>query len=359
MSENHLIATPGDPSFDTLCSRLAAASSKLGAADAWPSDQIRACVEAGLFRWQVAQQQGGAGWSATEIVEANLRLSAACLTTTFVLTQLTGAVKRIANGADAVKQWALEPLLSGQILATLGISHLTTSRRHLTRPALRATADDGGYLLDGFSPWVTGADRVQHVLIGAVLDDQRQVLLLVPTESEGVSVQPPSPLVALTASRTGAVRFEGTRVSADFVVAGPAEDVMGTGVGARTGGLQTSTLALGLASSAVQYVAEQSDQRQELVAAAEQLDADLVRARQRLMRLSAGDGNADTPAELRVEANSLVLRATQAALVAAKGSGYVHGHPAGRWCQEALFFLVWSCPQPVSAANLCEFARIG
>ena len=62
--------------------------------------------------------------------------------------------------------------------------------------------------------------------------------------------------------------------------------------------------------------------------------------------------------DLRVKSNSLALRSTQAALAAAKGSGYVEGHPAGRWCQEALFFLVWSCPQPVLNANLCELAGI-
>jgi hypothetical protein len=45
-------------------------------------------------------------------------------------------------------------------------------------------------------------------------------------------------------------------------------------------------------------------------------------------------------------------------LSAAKGSGYVIGHPAGRWCREALFFLVWSCPQPVLSAHLCELAGI-
>ena len=62
--------------------------------------------------------------------------------------------------------------------------------------------------------------------------------------------------------------------------------------------------------------------------------------------------------ELRASANSFVLRATQAALVAAKGGGYVQGHPVERWCREAMFFLVWSCPQPVLNSNLCEFAGI-
>jgi hypothetical protein len=65
-----------------------------------------------------------------------------------------------------------------------------------------------------------------------------------------------------------------------------------------------------------------------------------------------------TTENLRARANSLVLRAAQAVLAAAKGTGYVVGHPAGRWCREALFFLVWSCPQPVLAANLCELAGI-
>jgi hypothetical protein len=51
-----------------------------------------------------------------------------------------------------------------------------------------------------------------------------------------------------------------------------------------------------------------------------------------------------------------VLRATQAYLAASKGAGFVAGHPAERLVREAMFFLVWSCPQPVLAANLREFA---
>ena len=59
---------------------------------------------------------------------------------------------------------------------------------------------------------------------------------------------------------------------------------------------------------------------------------------------------------LRARANSLVMRAGQAALTAAKGAGFVVGHPAGQAVSEALFFLVWSCPQAVAAAGLCELA---
>jgi hypothetical protein len=132
---------------------------------------------------------------------------------------------------------------------------------------------------------------------------------------------------------------------------------MKQGLGARTGGLQTSTLALGLAKTAIDYLEVQARERDELLPAARALLAEWNGV---VASLFAAAENAPTcsDAELRSRANSLVLRATQSALTAAKGAGYVTGHPAGRWCREALFFLVWSCPQPVLAANLCEFAGI-
>ena len=45
-------------------------------------------------------------------------------------------------------------------------------------------------------------------------------------------------------------------------------------------------------------------------------------------------------------------------MIAAKGAGFVEGHPVGRWCREALFFLVWSCPQQVAEAGLCELVTL-
>jgi hypothetical protein len=89
--------------------------------------------------------------------------------------------------------------------------------------------------------------------------------------------------------------------------------------------------------------------------AALQSDHDLLF--EELLAIARGETRS-TKESMRQRAHSLALRASQASLAAAKGSGYVVGHPAGRWCREALFFLVWSCPQPVSNANLCELAGI-
>jgi alkylation response protein AidB-like acyl-CoA dehydrogenase len=62
---------------------------------------------------------------------------------------------------------------------------------------------------------------------------------------------------------------------------------------------------------------------------------------------------------LRADATGLVIRAAQAALAASKGAGFVRGHPAERLAREALFFLVWSCPQAVTSTVLCELAGLG
>ena len=62
------------------------------------------------------------------------------------------------------------------------------------------------------------------------------------------------------------------------------------------------------------------------------------------------------PASFNAAANQLALGATQSALTASKGAGFLRGHPAGRWARQALFFLVWSCPWPAASATLDRLA---
>ena len=353
-----LITSPEDATLDELCRQLELRSAELDVIDAWPGDQLSLCGQYGVFQWFLPSEHGGQEWNDRDVILGYLRLSASCLTTTFVLTQLTGASRRIAACEnESLKRHLLPDLVSGKRLATLGISHLTTSRRHLSKPVLKAVQVGDEFVLDGFSPWVTGAGQADIVVTGASLDDGRQVLIALPLDLPGVTVPPPEKLVALSASHTGQVRMDQVRVGPDLLIDGPTPEIMKQGTGAKTGGLQTSTLAVGLTRAAVDYLVDEADRRPDLVDPARQLSEQCDCIRDDIVALAAGDADCSTE-QLRVRANSLVLRATQAALAAAKGSGFVAGHSAGRWCREALFFLVWSCPQPVMSANLCELAGI-
>jgi len=300
---------------------------------------------------------GGFGWSESDQVLGYLRLAAADLTTTFVITQFIGACKRIAGSENPIpSDRYLGALLAGEKFATVGISHLTTSSQHLGAPILRAVPDGDGYRLDGMSPWVTGAAAADLIVIAATLGDGRELLAVVPTVTVGVTCGSGAELVALSASRTDRVTLANVRVEPDMLLAGPVHGVMRAGVGAGTGGLQTSTLAAGLSRAAVDYLIKESKKRADLVEIAEQLDQQ-TRALCNSLVDAAGGGSCDTGV-LRGQANRLVMRTTQAAMTAAKGVGYVDSHPVGRWCREALFFLVWSCPSPVAHEHLCELAGI-
>ncbi|MGI9429979.1 MAG: acyl-CoA dehydrogenase family protein, partial [Bythopirellula sp.] len=336
---------------------------QLDESNLWPAQQLQLCAEYGVFEWFLEPQFGGQAWDNEAIVRGYLALSGACLTTTFILTQRTGACRRIASADNHQAQAELLPdLVTGNTMATVGISHLTTSRRHLARPVLTAESVEGGYVLHGFSPWVTGAAQSDYVVVGATMtvNDEvtaEQLLVALPTDLPGVFAAEPAQLVGLTASHTGELRMQGVFVEERWVLAGPVENVLSIGFGAGAGGYQTSTLALGLARSAIDFLATQTTQRSELGAPLDALEHDYQQVYDQLFAVVRGDPDCSTE-QLRQQANSLALRSTQAALAAAKGTGYVIGHPAGRWCREALFFLVWSCPQPVISANLCELAGI-
>lgn len=364
MGNNRVVGTaitpctsPNDASTDALCSHLAALAAHYQSPSDWPAPSLDACAAAGVFRWFLPQSRGGFQWSEADQVRGYLRLAAADLTTTFVITQFIGACKRIATSDNGYpRERYLGELLQGKRFATVGISHLTTSSQHLQAPVLRAEIEGDGFRLNGMSPWVTGASKADVIVLAATLKDGRQLLASVPTTRQGIACGPGVELVALSASCTDRVTLQDVRVDPEMLIAGPMPDVMRSGFGAGTGGLQTSTLAAGLSRAAVDYLLGEAEKRHELRAIATQLDQQTNSLCDSLIQ--AASGQACDAGELRGQANRLVMRTTQTAMTAAKGAGYVATHPVGRWCREALFFLVWSCPQPVAQEHMCELAGI-
>src|SRR4051812_43099777 len=192
------ITSADDPTLDALCRRLADLAPTLDSHDAWPAEQLRLCGEAGVFEWFVPHECCGQQWREADLLRGYVKLAAACLTTTFVITQRIGAMQRIAAGDSALARDELLPdLIAGRSFATVGISHLTTSRQHLAGPVLRAELRGGDFVLDGYSPWVTGAEFAQHIVLGATVADGQQILVAMPTDLEGVRIEPAPKLVGL------------------------------------------------------------------------------------------------------------------------------------------------------------------
>lgn len=342
-----------------LLKRLSAAAAALDATTAWPQAQLNWLAEAGVLRSNIPCEYGGEERSAADMTAMYESLSTACLTTTFILTQRNAAVQRIVDSENtSLKQRLLPDLACGAIFATVGISHLTTSRQHLVQPAVRIEPEGGSLRLTGTVPWVTGAPAADYIVTGGTLSDGRQMLVALPRELDGIEIRPPTRLLALNASQTCAVLLNNVRVPADCTVAGPVEGVINRSPSGGTGSVTTSALAVGLAARSVRDLEIEAERRADLHEIVPPLRAELESVRADMYAVVNGQAPFGSPAALRQRANSLVLRVTQAQLAASKGAGYVSGHPAELAVREALFFLVWSCPQPVVAAALREFACV-
>ena len=336
---------------ETILTGLAELADAADTHAVWPERSWQSLANAGVLRHSIPRDLGGDERVAADALDQNRRLAGACLTTAFVLSQREAAVRRLlASHRTDLRREYLPRAASGEWFLTVGLSQLTTSRQHRA-PSLVAETDGDGYRIEGEIPWVTGASVAQAIVVGATLPDDSQILFLLPKGHAGVRIDPPMELSSLKGSLTSSVRCEGVRIDAKLLLGGPTVRILGVSGG---GGLETSCLALGLASAAIDWLAEQGRERTEAAAAAAKLGAVRERLTNDLHRLSREPSPVDAVLKFRADCSLLAIRTTQVALIVAKGNGFVAPHPAQRWARQALFFLVWSCPRSVSDGLLGE-----
>ena len=330
-------------------------------ADLWPTAQLELLAETGGNRWNIPIEFGGEGADGSEMLEVYRELAGGSLLTTFILTQRNAACQRIETSANvAAKSLLLPALCSGELFATVGISHLTTSRQHLSSPQVVVVPDKSsqGMRLTGSVPWATGVMAADILVTGGTLADGRQILVAIPTSRQGILVHPPVALMGLSSSQTSIVDLHDVLVSQHEILHGPIDRVMSSGAGGGAGSLGTSAVAIGTAQGTLRMFREEVDRRPELAEFVEPMQDEATQLTQMLRASSnsGSDSNAPSAEEIRQRANSLALRSAQAWLAATKGAGYAAGHPAERAVRESMFFLVWSCPQQVLAGNLRELS---
>jgi alkylation response protein AidB-like acyl-CoA dehydrogenase len=342
---------PDDDALAALRADLAGLAIATDREGPWRSGAFNRLAEHGLLAGFIAPEDGGTGATEPGLLEALTAVASACLTTALVLTQWASACRLLATGPADLRDGLLPRLARGEETATVGIAQLTTSRRHIGSPALRAVGRGTSWWLEGTCPWVTGADSSDSIVTGAVAADGTPRFFIIPTSAAGLTIGAPMPMLALSGSRTSSVAFDGVEPRAEIVSSSAAP--------ARAGGLATSALAIGSTRASIALIAHEAAARPALepVATSFRHEADELAAR---LGCLAGPDIPDPAARdaLRTAANSLVVRAAQAALTATKGAGFIAGHPAERGIRESMLFLVWSCPQQVASAVICELAHL-
>jgi alkylation response protein AidB-like acyl-CoA dehydrogenase len=363
---NYETGLPAWNVHDSRESRIAQLVSKLSESDAavdlagsWSESLWRLLLDEGATLWSPPVEQGGEACPRTVLIERFARLASGSLTAAFILSQHDAAVRRLLAAGDrpAALRW-MDRIRAKEAFATVGISQLTTSRR-LGTQALRATeTTPGHYRLNGAMPWVTGAERADVFVTGALLDDARQLLIALPADRPGVTVRPSFALAALQASCTAEVTLEDVHVEDSDLLADPDAGLSSQAGAVGTAGLETSALALGQAYAAVAALIRLAGEKAELAEPSRELSSSWSVAWLSVLACATGESDAPNAGQVRGRANELVLKATQAYLLARKGSGFLRSEPAQRWARQALFFLVWSCPAPLAQATIRDLAGL-
>ena len=298
--------------------------------------------DAGAWRWFVPQRFGGEEIDPLELHLRYEAIASASVATALIVSQRDSAIGLI-DGAEGspLREAILPEMGQGEFFATIGIAQLTTSQQG----GLRAIADGGGYRLEGVIPWSTGAAKAKFVVAGAVLDDGRQILFVLPMDVPGVLVGDPMELVALRASWNVAHRVArcAARPAVDFARAGGQGALRGGRGGFRWG---RHFSRRGLCRGTLELISRHDSDRGRSLASrfGDQLSA----VRNEVLEPCKPGREADAAEagpRVRASCNDLAVRITQAAVALHKGSALLLDHPAQRLARRRCFF--WSGRAPI------------
>jgi alkylation response protein AidB-like acyl-CoA dehydrogenase len=264
---------------------------------------------------------GQAAWQVLEV------LASGCLSTAFVLLQHVGVVRAVAASASGElrEEW-LAPLCAGRRRAGLALAGTLPGP-----PRLLARRVDGGYVLNGRSPWVTGWGLIDTLHAAARDEDDNIVWGLLDARDTLALAAEPLRMVAVMAARTVEVTFTG-----QFLPAGRVTGVLpfAQWAGRDAAGLRMNgSLALGVAARCCALTGPGP------------LDEEMAAARARM-----DDADAQAMPAARAAACELAVRAAAALVVAQGSSAILTGQHAQRLAREALFLLVFGSRPAIKQA---------
>jgi alkylation response protein AidB-like acyl-CoA dehydrogenase len=318
-----------------LAARFLADAAEVDADDTIPEAHLRGLADAGLYGIFAPVEAGGLGLDA-EVGPVIEELASACLASTFVWLQhlrLLGAM--LDPGTPAALREALLPaVVRGDVRGGVALAGLLPGP-----PRLTARPVDGGWLLDGEAPWVSGWGVVDLlVTVARGPEDTAVTLLMDAREQQGLAAARQR-LAAANASATVQLSFNGVFVpDGRLVDQRPYDPVAAQSEGLRGNG----SLALGVGRRCCALIGPSP------------LDDELDACR---AELTAAD-TAGMPAA-RAHASEFAARAAHYLAVRRGSRSALAGDDAERLAREAGFLLVFGSRPAIKDALLGRFAGGG
>ncbi|MFB2876225.1 cyclase family protein [Floridanema aerugineum] len=318
---------------------------------------LNGLAELGLLGLRIPKEWGGLAVNQhtfDDFQELVARYSGALA---FLQTQHQSAAAMIFQSENiALKQEYLPLMSQGKRLLGIGFSHL----RRDGEPLVKAIPVNGGFLIEGTVPWVTGWNIFSEFIIAASLPNGEAVFGVVPLVetqqgNQGlISFEEPMELAAMTATNTVAANLQSWFLAEEKVVFIKPQGWIHEN-DKKSILKQTTFLALGCALAGIDIV-EAATKTKSFVFIEEtfhNLASEFNDCRQAIREAQE---NADLPLaekhKLRSWAIALSVRCAHAAITVSSGAANLKSHPAQRVYREALVFTVSGQTQAIKAATL-------
>jgi alkylation response protein AidB-like acyl-CoA dehydrogenase len=318
-----------------LAAKFLADAAAVDAADVIPEAHMRALAEAGLYGVSAPVSAGGLGLGGAEIGLVVEELAAACLASTFVWVQHFGLLRAMLDpGTPAPLREALLPaVIRGEVRGGVALAGLLPGP-----PRLSARPADGGWLVDGQAPWVSGWGVIDLLLVVARGPGDTVVTMLADAREQPGLTAARQRLAAVNASATVELRFTGLFVPGGrFVGEQPYDPVVAQSAGLRGNG----SLALGVGRRCCALIGPSP------------LDDELDSCR---AELDAADTRAMPAA--RARASEFAVRAAHVLAVGHGSRSALAGDVAERLSREAGFLLVFGSRPAIKEALLRRLAPV-
>jgi alkylation response protein AidB-like acyl-CoA dehydrogenase len=311
----------------------------------------------GLMTLKRPLEYGGPAISEEEFKSFQEEAARASGTFAFLQTQHQSAAGLIASGENKELAHEYLPLMhDGTKMVGIGFSQL----RRPGDPIMRATPTEGGSILNGHVPWVTGWSFYPEFLVGATLPDGRAQFSIVPlTEQPGVKISAPMRLAAMMAAQTVTVDFE------DFFV--PDSKISMTREAGwianndRINIALQGSFAIGCATAGIDVLRKAVERRGQtflhdtLIALSRELDE--VRAALQAAKADVSEETTDERLRIRAWLIDLMFRCAEAGIVANSGGSNSLANAAQRVYREALVFSVSAQTTAIMEATLRRLVR--
>lgn len=230
---------------------------------------VRKMGPLGLLGLNVPPEYGGAGVDSVSAAIAIEELGWGCGGTALSIAAHNGlgCASVAMFGSNELKQRFLPPVTSGQSkLAALALTEPGAGSDLKGGVTTRAVLEGGQWVINGTKMWCTNASVADFIVTLARTDPKggshSLSLILVPTEAEGLHIDPPEKKMGVRGSPTNAVSYQNVRVPAEHLL-GEIGDGLQQALSILDGGrIGIGALAVGLAQAAMEEALRYAQERQ-------------------------------------------------------------------------------------------------